>query len=45
MEEEPPIRLVGLLVEMIDAGSVEGGGATLETVDLVSLVEQELGQV
>ena len=34
-----------LLVEMIDPGPVEGRGATDQSVDLVVLGEQELGEV
>lgn len=39
------LTLVGILVEVLDSASVEGGGATNDSVDLVTLLDQELGEV
>ena len=36
---------VRILVEVVDAGGVEQGGAPLDAVDLVALGEQQFGQV
>ena len=36
---------MGILVEMLDSSRVEGGGTTDDTVDLVTLLDQELGKV
>ncbi len=45
MEDEAAILLVGILVEMIDTVGIEAGRPALDAVHLVSLVQQELGQV
>jgi hypothetical protein len=45
VEEQAPVGDVRVLVEMIDAARVEGGRASDDAVDLVTLLEQELGQV
>ena len=42
---EPAARLVRVLVDVVDALGVEGGGAADDAVDLVPLREQELDQV
>jgi len=39
------LTLVGVLVEMLDSASVEGGGTTNDTMDLVTLLDQKLGKV
>ena len=39
------LTLVGILVEMLDSASVEGGRATDDAVDLVTLLDQKLGKV
>jgi hypothetical protein len=39
------LTLVGILVEMLDSASVEGGGAADDAVDLVTLLNQELREV
>jgi hypothetical protein len=36
---------VGILVEMLNSAGVEGGRATDDTVDLVTLLDQELSEV
>jgi hypothetical protein len=36
---------VGINVEMIDPGRVEGGRSTDQTVDFVSLAQQEFGEI
>ena len=45
MGEELGCRLVGVVVEVVDPVRVEAGGAADDAVDLVALLEQELGQV
>jgi hypothetical protein len=45
VEEQPDVVLVDVAVERIDALRVERRGAADETVDLVPLVEQLLGEV
>ncbi len=42
---QPHIALVGILVQVIDAIGVEKRGTALDAVDLVALVQQELGEV
>lgn len=39
------VGVVGIDVEVIEAGGVEVGGAANEAMDLVALVEEELGEV
>lgn len=39
------LTLMGILVKMLDSSGVEGGGATNDTVDLVTLLDQELSEV
>jgi hypothetical protein len=38
VEDEAPLGLVGVLVEVVDAISVEQRGTALDAVDLVALV-------
>jgi hypothetical protein len=45
VEGEPAARLVGVLVEMIHALGVEERRTALDAVDLLSLLQQELGEV
>jgi hypothetical protein len=45
VREEPDPLLVGVPVEVIDAIGIEARGAPNDPVDLVALLEQELGQV
>ena len=45
VQHEPTLVLVRILVEVIDAVGVEQRGAALDAVHLVSLVEQELGEI
>jgi hypothetical protein len=40
MQDEIRLCLVGVLVEVIDAGGVEQGGAPLDAMDLVPLLQQ-----
>src|SRR5208337_1603985 len=39
------IGIMRILVEMVDARGIERGGAALDPVDFVVLLEQEFGQV
>ena len=45
MQVQAHAALVRILVQMIDAVGVERGGAALDAVNLVALVEQQLRQV
>jgi hypothetical protein len=45
MQEEAPVLLARLLVQVVDARGVEQRRAALDAVDFLSLVEQELGEV
>ena len=45
MQDEAPVALVRILVEVVDAVGVEQRGAALDAVDLVALLEQELGEI
>ncbi len=45
MQLEPGVAFVGVLVDVVDPLGVEERGAALDAVDLVALLEQELGQV
>jgi len=45
MEKECRIELVWILVEMIDAAGVEGGGPALQPVNLIPLLKKELRKV
>jgi hypothetical protein len=45
VEEEAAALLVRVLIEVVDAVRVEEGGAALDAVDLVPLLQQELRQV
>ena len=36
---------MGILVQMLDSAGVEGGGTADDTVDLVTLLDQELSEV
>ena len=45
VEEEPGRSLVRIAVEVVDPARVERARATDEAVDLVALLEEELGQV
>lgn len=45
VQEEPSIRVVLVLVEMIDPRRGEGGRPADQTMHLVALAEQKLGQV
>ncbi len=45
MEDEIAVLHVRILVEMVDAVGVEEGGAALDAVDDIALLQQELGQI
>ena len=45
VQDQPPAGGVRVLVDVVDPPGVEGRGAPDQAVDLVALVEQELGQV
>ena len=45
VEIDPRLGVVEVLVEMVDPVGVEGAGPADESVDLVPLAEQELGEV
>ncbi len=45
MEGESGIPLMGILVEVIDAGRVEAAGPTLEAMHPVALLQQQLSQI
>ncbi len=45
VQEQPGTALVRVLVEMVDPGGVERGGAPLDPVHLVALGQQQLGQI
>jgi hypothetical protein len=44
VEDEPPVCLVGPLVEVLDPRGVERRGAADDAVDLVALLQQEVGE-
>ncbi len=43
VEDELGIGVVRVLVDVVDAGSVEERGAALDAVDLVAFCKEELG--
>jgi hypothetical protein len=45
MQRESWIQLVGVLIEVVDPLRVEAAGATLEAMDAVALLEQQLRQI
>ena len=45
VEDEVAVLHMRVLVEMVDAVGVEEGGAALDAVDNVALLQQELGQI
>ena len=45
MKHESWVRLVGILIEMINAGSIEAAGASFDSMNNVALVKQEFSQV
>jgi hypothetical protein len=45
MQDEPPVADLWILVQVVDAVSVEERGPALDAVHRVALVEQELGEV
>ncbi len=45
VQEEPHIRLVRIVVQMIDAVGVERRRAALDAVDDVALLQQKFGQI
>src|SRR3546814_19087111 len=45
VQKEPGLRLVGIVVEVVDAFGVEGGGASLDTVDDIALPQQHFRQI
>jgi hypothetical protein len=45
VEKEPDIRQMRVLIEMIDPAAVEAARAADEAVHLVTLVEEEFGQI
>jgi len=45
VEEEPRLRLVRIAIEMVDPARVERAGAADQPVDLVALLQEQLGEV
>jgi hypothetical protein len=45
VEEEPRLRLVRVAIEMVDPARVERAGAADQPVDLVALLQEQLGEV
>ncbi|MPN47678.1 hypothetical protein SDC9_195282 [bioreactor metagenome] len=45
VQDQAPAWLVRILVEVIDALGVEGGGTTLDAMDLVALFQQKFRQI
>ena len=45
MHRKAHVLLVGVFVQMVDPGRVEGGRTTLDPMDLVALGQQQFGQV
>jgi len=45
VQDQAPVGLVRVLVQVVDALRVEARGAALDAVHLVALGEQELGEV
>jgi hypothetical protein len=45
VEDEAPVGIVRVLVQVIDAVGVKQAGAALDAVDGVALVQQEFGEV
>ena len=45
MQMQPSVGFVGVAVEMVEATGVEARGAANDAVNLVTLGEQELGEV
>lgn len=45
MQEQASVRLMWIDVEVIDPRCVEGRGSTNQPVDLVSLVQQQFGEI
>lgn len=45
VKNKPSVRLMGVLVKVIDTIRVERGRPPFDAMDLVSLFEQELGQI
>jgi len=45
MEEESSFKVVRISEEVFDPGRVEGGGTANQTVDLVTLLKEKLGEV
>jgi hypothetical protein len=45
VKDEALVRFVWILIEMVDAVGIEQRRASLDTVDFVSFVEQQLGEI
>ena len=45
MEHQSRVALVWILVEMVDATGIEAARAPLDAMHLVTLLQQQLGQV
>jgi hypothetical protein len=45
VQDEAPVLLVRILVQVVDAVGIEQRAAALDAVHLVVLVEQELGEI
>jgi hypothetical protein len=45
VQDEVRRRVVGILVDVVNARGVEEGGATFDAVDFVAFGEEELGEV
>ena len=45
VQHEASVRVVGILVEVVDAVGVEERGAPLDTVDFLALLQQEFREI
>jgi hypothetical protein len=45
VQEEPPLGVMGILIDVVDPAGVECGRPPDEAVDFVPVGQQELGQV
>ena len=45
MQEQLGIRLVGILIDMVNALGIEGAGAADDAVDFVAFAQKQLGQI
>ncbi|MNL02313.1 hypothetical protein D3C87_1228140 [compost metagenome] len=45
MQVKPAVGVMGILVEVVDAIGIEQGSPALDPVDLIALLQQQLGQI